>query len=852
MKKLITFTISFLLLLTLYFLALQFLPNYHKAYSKYFQNLTIKQPNKFKIRKFPIPSITISDLELGNGINLYGLELSFSIPSLIKLNPKIGVLKINRVNIEQNKDDISTLDYQTLLTTLLSNQYSLYSDLEIKELNVFNKNHERVLKLTNLTSSYDGSNIGFSANTKDTVKISGTIETKKQTLRKMQFNVEGAYYNFQFDGFYNNSQELKGKGKYKIKNLAKVIYSSFPEIQSIFNDLSSNESINVTFDLFTEQNQWLLKNISISSSSIIGQGECNISNNEFLLDFAQINIDKLFVHDSKNNITENIIQKDSSKLLFISKLLKANITVKDLIFCGDNYNNVKFITTPESDKLYIKDFSGKSSKGQFKILGVITQNAYRSIFDGQVYLNHQNLNSILTMMGQEQLAVEKVTPFAFQSDLKATLINLNMQNVVLKTHNARIDGAISFKFIGYNPRVNSKINVSSIHLNTKDYPLISPIWKFILGFTHGTKEKDYLNKFIAIRTAPYTGSFDVVLNDLFIDKDYFGKVSFISNIEPGNIKIDNLYINNGNDYITSTIDLMANIVTPKFNIKINDGSLHVNFLSPKAILSLRNILLTEFDTGKILLNFQCSLSKVFQKDLIVEDIKFDIENTNQLFKISNLSAKALGGTFEGSGSILLDPYTINLVYAFNSIDIPSLSKILPAGFLNTTGTASINGMITTNGDSLERQLYNLYTKSYLVLRDTTINNFSLDDFIEQINDKAYDTKSFDDDVKKTLLTGKTTVDNLTSEILLTKGILSLKNTKFNTKYAAAAAAANISIYNFDVNLASIFSFNLLDRAMNKYATSYNPAKFGLKVEGNLFSPQKTADTIDLLSQLLKK
>jgi len=50
-----------------------------------------------------------------------------------------------------------------------------------------------------------------------------------------------------------------------------------------------------------------------------------------------------------------------------------------------------------------------------------------------------------------------------------------------------------------------------------------------------------------------------------------------------------------------------------------------------------------------------------------------------------------------------------------------LAGLLPTGILPAEGLFSINGMLTTNGDSLEKQLYNLYLKSSLIVKNTKLN-----------------------------------------------------------------------------------------------------------------------------------
>ena len=79
---------------------------------------------------------------------------------------------------------------------------------------------------------------------------------------------------------------------------------------------------------------------------------------------------------------------------------------------------------------------------------------------------------------------------------------------------------------------------------------------------------------------------------------------------------------------------------------------------------------------------------------------------------------------------------------------------MPAGVLDSGGVISANGMWSTNGNSLEEQLYNLYTKSDILAKNITINNFSIDNLIQAVSSPNYNLKSFKDDLKEAILTEK--------------------------------------------------------------------------------------------------
>ncbi|MBM5802311.1 MAG: hypothetical protein FJ077_16165 [Cyanobacteria bacterium K_DeepCast_35m_m2_023] len=170
---------------------------------------------------------------------------------------------------------------------------------------------------------------------------------------------------------------------------------------------------------------------------------------------------------------------------------------------------------------------------------------------------------------------------------------------------------------------------------------------------------------------------------------------------------------------------------------------------------------------------------------------------------------------------------------------------MPPGVIESGGVISANGMWSTNGNSLEEQLYNLYTKSEILAKNITINNFSIDNLIQAVSNSNYNLKSFKDDLKAAILTEKTDISELKAAVEFVKGLFSLKDVTFKTKYTAAAASATFNLYNLDIDLISVFSFYLSKPAPGRSYTDSTPTKLTLKAIGNLFAPKKEADTKEL-------
>ena len=119
-------------------------------------------------------------------------------------------------------------------------------------------------------------------------------------------------------------------------------------------------------------------------------------------------------------------------------------------------------------------------------------------------------------------------------------------------------------------------------------------------------------------------------------------------------------------------------------------------------------------------------------------MKVSLSNDNNVFTVSEISGDVFAGKLKAAGNINLDPYSINFVYALNSIDLTKLSAALPKNWLDTYGGLSINGSISTTGDSLEKLLYDLSSNSEFLIKNAGINNFSIDQLVEKINNKTFE------------------------------------------------------------------------------------------------------------------
>ena len=864
-KKIIAGVIvSCSLLLFIFFGALS-LVNYNKVADNFTHSLGINAKNigKIKINKFPISYLTIESVREEGKVDLEETKAYFSFWSLIKFNPQISELKILDAKIYSDFGTLNIYNNEDLIKKFFEYKFQDIN-LNITNLSIINKQDYSIINFANclLKKETLSSNYMFEATSSQVGNISGLINNDGNIVN-FSFNIDNNDYNFKLSQTYKDFKLEGGKGEYKIKNLASVMYNILPDLNHIFNKINQIEPINIKFNILNANNEIQLKDIIVESSSISGNGNINIAQNgnttsEVKLNFSKIDLSKIF--SSNSAVTFNTAPSNI-RFIFADKLLYINIAIDEMILGNDNtLEKVIFTSSLLNGTLKIDEFLGNLKQGgEFKLVGNVTQNSIRSMFDGQIYLKHNDVNSLLNILGFNSVTVKDPMPFTLSSELKLTLIDMFFNNVSLKTDKLNISGNFTGKFIAQTPHLNATLSISSLDLAGQNYPIISPLIQFIESLSKDMKSLDYPSKFIPIRTNPYLANLDIGVDSVKYKDQVFDKINLLAKITPASIKISNLDFKTKNNYLSTSWSLDASSILPSLNIEIKDGNLNTDLISPKELLNLRNKLVNDYSLDKVTMQIYGKLSSLTQGELVLKNIKFYIVNNNNLLQLNNIEAELLGGKFQGSGNILLDPYSFNFVYALNTLDLDKISALLPKIFHMTGGVISINGNFSTNGNTLESQLYNLTTKSQFAINSININNFNIDSFIEKINTPNYNVQNLDKDINTAITTGQEKVTDISGEINLQKGIAILKNVNFATQYSTGAASFTVNIYNFDMDSSTMLSFYIpkgLVKSDASLANSNNSndqnilSNISMRMQGNIFNPKKTFDSSELKKLLI--
>lgn len=827
---------------------------YHEFVKNTRADISAVKSSNFKIQKFPTPCLVIDEIDHEGKIKLKNIEIHFSLLSLIKLSPEITSLEIGEARLHLNHDDVNLLSHDEFISELILKD-ALSVEAKIGRLTFVESDNDIPLEIKDFVFASDTDKTSFTGVVDDIGKLEGDFVKSGSDIKFNLFLGDNSY-SLKLVENYKDAILQDGKAEIKTANLSHKIAKLIPDINDLTDKISSSEEVEITFDIVPDQNSMGIKNIVVSSDSIEGKGEMTLSKDsthqsDIRISFSKIDLVSWKKAKPKEGSDDTIKYGIGSRFDFNKNKLKANIFFKDVKIDENNsLSDVGARIVIEGGKLYIQDLAGNiDQEGEFRISGVVTQNAFRSLFNGKVYITHKDLNDIAEAFGNKSIRTTEPIPFALSSDVKLSSVDISLQNLLIKTNSTDVSGNLSTKFIGQSMRTNAGIKFSSIDADKGDFPAIKKAFEYISSLSEGMKEETYLSKFIPIRKIDSIGNYDITFDRLKAGGKIYDNVNFSLGASPGKVSLEQLYIQDGDDWVDTSVTLVAQGIRPMLSILIHNGSIGVNFLSPNGMLKLRKKLLEEYNLSKIDIMMNFAMKRVYEGSFELGRIRFRAQNNKNLFDIGKFDADLFGGRMQSSGSILLEPYTLNFVYALNSARIPQIAKLMPPGFVSSGGVLSASGMWSTNGEKLDEQLYNLYTKSNIVTKDITVSNISIDDFIQLLGVPNYNIANFSTDLKNALLTGKTDISDLKTSLELSKGIFKMPNLAFKTKYSAGSGSAIFDLYKFNLDSSSIFSFYLAKPKYGRSFTDYAPIKMTIKATGNLLSPKKEADTKELVELL---
>lgn len=839
-----------------WFVAAVYFVDYSRIINNLAKNLKINISDgstvNFEHKNFPFLLLKIDSINEKHKIELKDIEVKFSLWSILSFNPKISDIHVKAAKIYLAHKDVNILSHDEFISELIREDLLAIS-AKIDRLIFIESDNDIALSIDNLIFNQTGKATSFTGEVNSVVNVIGEFSGERDNLLNFNLDIQGAGYNLKLNETYAQGLFKHGKAEIFANNLGEKLIALIPSQSEVIDKLRSNEQVKINFDINLVNNWLNLQNITINSPSITGSGKITLNKENSQAGNLQLQFDKINLASWSNNKVVNSAAaiKSSSRIGFGNTKLQGEITIKELQWSSaKNLTDVRLNFLLSDGNLAIKSLSGKLSEtNRFNLNGAISSNDFRSIFTGKISITDENLNDLVeVIMGAPQTFKQKI-PYSLTTEFKLSMVDFSLQNMLIKTADSEISGSVSSKFIGNSKRNNAILKFTNVNLDT-EYPVLTDLYNYAQILVNNSKSEDYSKQFIPLRKADSIGNYDITIDQLITGNRNYPNIRFNLSLAPGKAKLGNLSIASGNNYLNTTVTLDASGVNPVFTVNIHDGVWETKFLSPSGMLELKKAVLSSFALEKMNLIINASLQQVKQGDLILDNVVLEAKNNQKLFEITKFTADLLGGKLISSGSVALDPYTINFSYTLNSMALQELAKLLPAGFISKDGAVSMSGKWSTNGETIEQQLYNLYTKSELLGKGLSVSDFSLDDFIQTIADPKYNSSSIEADLKQALLTGTTYIDALQASFELSKGIFTVPQATVKTKYANGSISAQLNLYDWNINLASIFAFSVNRPVAGKAYNSKIEIKLPIKAQGNLFEPKKEADTKELVNSLL--
>ncbi|MDP5020849.1 MAG: hypothetical protein NWP91_03860, partial [Rickettsiaceae bacterium] len=547
------------------------LTNYKKIYQEFVQGMKIDpasiKEGEFAIKKFPAPYLVIDKIEQAGKVIVKDVEIRFSMMSLLTFSPKIASVKIGEARIYLDHDDVNFFSHDEFISELLAKD-ALSAQASIDKLIFVESDADVPLVIENFVFSSRDNNTSFTG-TVDTVgDLDGSFITSGDDVI-FKLNVNDQTYNLNIEESYKNNSLEKGSFSMETSGLAQKIVKLIPDLAELAGTINSEEKVKITLDIEPSNNHISLKNIVISSDSITGTGEMSLSKNNFdkndiKLEFTKIDIDSWRNAKGDGSSTYSNKYTSNKRFDFSKNPMRLEVSFKDIKLGEDNsLSDVSIKAAIEDGKLYIQDCSGDIDKsGKFKINGIITQNSFRSLFNGKVVFNHKDLNDLAEYFSGPEVRTASAIPFAFSSDVKMSSVDLSLQNLLIKTNDTDIAGNLSTKFIGNSPRTNATIRFSVVDLDKGSFPALSQAFNYAMSLFDGMKEEGYLGKFIPIRKISSIANYDITFDRLLVGQKMYDNVNFNLETSPGRVSLEQLFIQNGDDWIDSSVALEAQGIKP--------------------------------------------------------------------------------------------------------------------------------------------------------------------------------------------------------------------------------------------------------------------------------------------------
>ncbi|QES96360.1 AsmA family protein [Orientia tsutsugamushi] len=788
-----------------------------------------------ELKNFPVPQVCVDNLSVDNKHFLIKkVKIYFSPLSLLIFQPVISHLVIEDANI---MIDRRRFDY---MINLIDSIYEILPgsyDIQMKNVNCINSNNNIIRTVNELSANLVNDHYQIQGVFDGIHKVKGVLPCENQQEINLDFS--SVNYAFTFKGVLNKHQLPVGNCKLLVKDLSSFINSYYYDIDSILTKFNTNEHVEIIFDTEITDQMMSIKNLKINSDSIEAVGTLTFFNDTHTADVISIAFNKLIMNQLfSGNGSSNIAGFQSKKTISIPTTdSNIAITAKEVIIYDEKFTNISFVSEVRDQIMNISNFSGViNSGGNFQMVGTVKQNQYRSLFEGQVKLEHRNINDLLSLLNLKNIAVNEVQPMLFESNVRSTIIDHQLYDINMQIGKARVQGSMYNKSIGNNlSRIYTRLTLFDFNFNKSNYPLISSLLEYYQSLGTGIEEHNYLMKFVPLNTINYNACFFLNFKSVtFKGRETPNKLAVLVYLSPGQINIDNFYYGDEKNHLIGKASLYTKDIKPRIDIAIDKGELHLNTDNSWLFDNMKKII-NKLKYNKVVVNLNTNLQKFSYNDKLIQDFisKFSVQDS--IVHVKDINCRIDNGEFQAKGSILMSPLAMTLVYAYNSFYIPTFSFILQdkESFL-PKGFASMQGTITTNGENLADIMNNFNVTAKFVAKDIEITDISLDYLIDRVTQNNYVYDNLKKDINIAANHGKTIFQTVEGDFKLHKNAWQFSNYKLNTKQLNGEGTGLVRLDQSKLEFNSYLNIN-----STKNRNNLSNQKLYLKVNGSYDKPIKT-------------
>ena len=781
--------------------------------------------DEISVVRFPYPSIELKNVKLGKH-NAARVKLKISLPSLLLFSYNIKNIDIEDVSISTGSNLTNLEDFHNAARYVLDEGNHDFRYIGLSKIALYHQNKKIYsLNSANLKCTTGKCELFGIDKNQHHFSISALLDSKimRITSSITSNNIDLAM----FEKYDLGSGNFIGDFKATIKSIDDI---------NIVGELAGNNDV-AHFRNIVLESKMLEGKADYASFKEYG-GKLKLDLNSFNLNSDQI----------KNIMSESLYMRLMPK--------DFEVHIKDAKVAENGFKLIDIFGSNDAEKVKISEMSAISDYDDvINVRGDIYLSEYGPVFDGNIDCKYHNFSHLLSLFKLESF--EGVNPeynFTFNSDIYASAKNYHFSKINSKVADVQVNGDLGIILLQSTPRIVSSLDIKNFNFIENDYVLAPKFFEYLKSLVHDMKEEDYLTKFNALKEFPYKASLDINFYDAILGKYKLDNINANIRVKNAHIALKKLDIESEMLSLHSNGELQSWGIKPIMFFNITGG--HLDQFS-YSLLKMHDYIIENIDPKKIQFNSSIAFDNLSSDDGIsLLNLRAMINSDDAGgVNIKDMLVDVFGGRLISTSYILPSSFTIEGVYGYNNFLLSPIAEYITKDKSLISGIASANGKFKMNLEDKDF-ISKLYLNGSYIAKFITLNNFGIDDYIENITEKEYDAKNrLEYDTYNASYKGVTELPLYAGSIEVKDGLVSLKDNDFNTKYTNADITGGFKMPSLQAkDLMILFEFddprqpklNIRGKKLSK-----KKINIPMKVEGNIFTPVRTLDLSDLKKKLFR-